>query len=146
MRWRGLNIQPQVSTLNSQQPGLGWQAGWAWGYPHLHAERTKVAARWALRQVVKGLCCPEHRPSSAQCTKSLSLFSDRDGGEQLLTLSVQQACQMFADPRFFLPRGSPTASKISRGEGCASSQASPGRRERIWGGVGLRAVPAGHRA
>ena len=57
---------------------------------------------------------------------------------------------MFADPRFFLPRGSPTASKISRGEGCASSQASPGRRERIWGGVGsglgLRAVPAGHRA
>ena len=87
-------------------------------------------------------------PSSAFCPKALSLFSD--SGEQLWTLSIRQACQMFADPRFFSPGGGPAASEISRGEGCASSQASPGQREQVWGGLGsgpgLRAVAAGHRA
>ena len=87
-------------------------------------------------------------PSSASCPKALSLFSD--SGEQLWTSSIRQACQMFADPRSFLPGGGPATSEISRGEGCASSQASPGQREQAWGrlgsGLGLRAMPAGRRA
>lgn len=110
--------------------------------------KDKGARKVDFRADGEYLSCPEHGPSSAFCPKALSLFSD--SGEQLWTLSVRPACQMFADPRFFFPGGGPAASEISRGEGCASSQASPGQREQVWGGLGsgpgLRAVAAGRRA
>ena len=87
-------------TLLWTASSLDWGGGWGtWSCPDLCPERTKVPARWTSGWIVNISAAQSMGPSSAFCPKALSLFSD--SGEQLWTLSARQACQMFADPRFF---------------------------------------------
>lgn len=79
-----------------------------------------------LRQMCGSLSHPDHRAQPACCLPMLWIYF-LPLGKLLLTVSIKQACRMSADPRFLLPRGSPTASEISRG--VLLPRASPVQRE-----------------